>query len=311
MATTVADNEPAVADGAHPEVKSGAVVLRREEPAGSIAAFASQGHFESAQRMAKALASSTMVPEDYRGPDGVANCLVAMELASRTGASVLMVMQNMFVIHGRPGWSATFLIASVNSCGRFTPLRFQFEGTEKQNGWRCRAVAREKATGDLLEGEWITWEMVNAEGWTSKTGSKWRTMPGQMMRYRAASFWTRTYCPEISLGMHSADEIEDMSEPRSDAPSPAAQRLNSALARVVAQEAEATKVEGAAEATTATEPESAEPRRAAPVAEAPAPSPTKKKDRDNAQLPFAAPAAGFPCPDCGATKLPHRAGCRA
>jgi hypothetical protein len=180
----------------------------------SIAAFASLGNFEAAQRMAKALSSSTIVPESYRGEKGFPNCLVAMELASRTRASVMMVMQNVHVIQGKPSWSASFLIASVNSCGRFSPLRFETEGEPIKEGWRCRAVATELATGNVLEGEWITAGMVIGEGWSTKAGSKWKTMPGQMIRYRAASFWTRVYAPEISLGMRTIDEVEDIGEPR-------------------------------------------------------------------------------------------------
>lgn len=180
----------------------------------SIATFASIGNFEAATRMAKALASSSIVPEAYRGEKGVANCLVALELANRTGASVMMVMQNVHIIQGKPSWSATFLIASVNSCGRFSPLRFEIEGETMKEGWRGRAVATELATGQVLEGEWITAGMVHGEGWANKAGSKWKTMPGQMIRYRAASFWTRVYAPEISLGMRTLDEVEDIGEPR-------------------------------------------------------------------------------------------------
>jgi hypothetical protein len=209
---------------------STAIAIRDDETSnGSIAAFASQQNFVAAQRIAKALASSSLVPKAYQGPNGVANCLVAMELASRTGASVLMVMQNLHVIQGRPSWSAAFLIASINSCGRFSPLRYQFQGSEAQAGWRCRAVARDLASGDILEGEWITWEMVHGEGWLAKPGSKWKTMPGQMIRYRAASFWVRTYAPEISIGMHSAEEVADTFEARS---STATADINAAIRAV-------------------------------------------------------------------------------
>lgn len=212
---TVQEPSVALVPASHPESRQ------------SIAAFASVGNFEAAQRMAKALASSSIVPEAYRGEKGVANCLVAMELASRTGASVMMVMQNVHVIQGKPSWSAAFLIASVNSCGRFSPLRFETEGEPIKEGWRCRAVAKELATGDVLEGEWITAAMVHGEGWASKAGSKWKTMPGQMGRYRAASFWTRAYAPEISLGMRTLDEVEDIGEPRTV--SLATASLNAAL----------------------------------------------------------------------------------
>lgn len=160
------------------------------------------------QREAKLLASSSMVPKEYQG--NISNCIVAMEMAARIGASALAVMQSLDVIHGRPAWRATFLIATVNTCGRFTSLRYRFEGARGTPSWGCCAVATDRETGDELVGEVITIKMANDEGWTKKTGSKWLTMPGQMLRYRAAAFWTRVYAPELSLGMHTSDEIEDI-----------------------------------------------------------------------------------------------------
>ena len=93
---------------------------------GAIGAFASEGNFEAAQRMGMALTKSSLVPKEYQ--DNLPNCLIAMELANRTGASVFMVMQNLDIIHGRPAWRSQFLIATVNASGRFSPLRFRFEG---------------------------------------------------------------------------------------------------------------------------------------------------------------------------------------
>lgn len=217
------------------EQESTALIVRESEPdaTGSISAFASSANYEAAKKMALALSYSTIVPEAYRGDRGVANCLIALELAGRTGASVMMVMQNLHVIQGKPSWSAAFLIASVNSCGRFSPIRYELEGEEAKDGWRCRAYAKDLATGDRLDGEWITWKMVKAEGWLSKAGSKWQTMPGQMIRYRAASFWSRTYAPEISLGMHTSDEIAEVVE-RGE-PSAKARDLNAALEVVQAE----------------------------------------------------------------------------
>ena len=78
--------------------------------------------FELVQRQAKALSLSTMIPKDYQ--NNIPNTLVALEMAQRLGASPLMVMQNLHIIHGRPSWSSTFIIAALNSCGRFTALRF-------------------------------------------------------------------------------------------------------------------------------------------------------------------------------------------
>ena len=158
--------------------------------------------FDLIQRKAKALAASTMIPKDYQ--NNIPNTLVALEMAHRIGASPLMVMQNLHIIHGRPSWSSTFIIAALNACGRFTALRF--EATED----KCRAVATEKETGAFLEGPWITIQMAKDEGWLTKAGSKWKTMPELMMRYRAAAFFGRLYAPEIMMGMHTEFEVQDM-----------------------------------------------------------------------------------------------------
>ena len=165
--------------------------------------------FELVQRQAKMLASSTMVPKDFA--NNVPNCAIALNVSKRTGIDVLMVTQNLAIIHGRPSWSATALIGMIKSSGKFTPLRFVFD--DDDNPTSCYAVARDVATGEELRGEKITLEMAKREGWSTKNGSKWITMPGQMLRYRAASFWSRAYASDISLGMYTTDEVRDFAEP--------------------------------------------------------------------------------------------------
>ena len=162
--------------------------------------------FELVQRQAKALSMSTMIPKDYQ--NNIPNTLVALEMAQRIGASPLMVMQNLHIIHGRPSWSSTFVIAALNACGRFSAMRFEMDGADK-----CRAVATERETNHVLEGPWVTMQMAKEEGWLNKAGSKWKTMPELMMRYRAAAFFGRLYAPEIMMGMHTEFEVQDM-QPR-------------------------------------------------------------------------------------------------
>lgn len=174
---------------------------------------AAESAFSLAVRQAKALTSSTLVPEAYRGDKNLGNAMIALEVANRIGASPIMVMQNLYVVHGRPSWSSTFLIATVNACGRFTPLRFEVVGLDPDaEDYRVRAVAKDKESGETCEGPWITWKMVKAEGWAGKTGSKWKTMPSLMFNYRAAAFWSRLYAPELSLGIHTAEEVQDFAD---------------------------------------------------------------------------------------------------
>lgn len=169
--------------------------------------FNSASSWDLAQRIAKAFAASTLVPQQYQG--NLANCIVALEMANRMGASPLLVMQNLYIVHGNPGWSSKFLVATFNQCGRFSALRYEFVGKPGSKEWGCRAWAVEKVTGEKLVGATITVDMADKEGWSKKSGSKWLTMPEQMLMYRAAAFFVRAYAPEISMGLRSVDEIED------------------------------------------------------------------------------------------------------
>lgn len=178
-------------------------------PAHSITAFSNAASFESAQRMALALVSSNIVPEQYRGKDNIGNAIVALEMAQRIGASPLAVMQNLNIIHGRPSWSSTFIIAALNSCGRFAPIRFEVTGDGDDRS--CIAWTTDK-TGERLEGPPASIAMAKAEGWFAKNGSKWKTMPELMLRYRAAAFFGRLYAPDVLNGMHATEEVEDIGD---------------------------------------------------------------------------------------------------
>lgn len=169
--------------------------------------FNSAVSWELAQRIGKAFASSELVPQIYRGK--LANCIVALEMANRMGASPLMVMQNLYIVHGNPGWSSKFLIATFNQSGKFSALRFEFDRDKAGVATGCRAWAVEKATQEKLVGSTVTLEMAKKEGWSTKSGSKWLTMPEQMLMYRAASFFVRTYAPEISMGLQTAEDLYD------------------------------------------------------------------------------------------------------
>ena len=167
--------------------------------------------FAVAQRKGAMFAQSTIVPQAYQ--NNISNCVIALDMAERMGAAPLMVMQNLYVVHGTPSFSSKFLVASINASKRFSPLRYEFKGEEGTPSLGCRCYAYEagdKEQKDPLYGDWITMEMAVKEGWATKSGSKWATMPGQMLRYRAAAFWQRVYCPEISMGLISTEEAEEL-----------------------------------------------------------------------------------------------------
>ena len=163
--------------------------------------------FSLMQRVANALSQSTLVPQQFQG--NIPNCLIGLEMAQRIGASPLMIMQNLFVVHGRPGWSAKFLIASFNQCGRFSAVRYEWSGTRGKDDWGCRAYATEKATDEKIQGPLITIDLAKKEGWHDKNGSKWKTIPELMLMYRAAAWMINSHAPEISMGLNTAEELGD------------------------------------------------------------------------------------------------------
>lgn len=171
----------------------------------TLSVFSGEENFKNAMQMATQLAKSDMIPTIYKNKPE--NCIIALELSNRLKFSPFLVMQNMYIVQGKPSWSSSFIISCINGSGRFTgPLKFEMDAGRT----KCRAYATEKISGDKLVGPLITMEMAQAEGWLGKNGSKWKTMPELMLRYRAAAFFGRLYCPEIINGMLTDDEAEDV-----------------------------------------------------------------------------------------------------
>lgn len=168
--------------------------------------FIDASSFEHAQRIAKMLAGSDIVPEQYR--NRIDNTMVALEMSNRMQVSPLMVMQNLDIIHGKPAFNSKFTAAMVNSCGKYTSLRYRFTGEGDKR--TCVAFAKDIASGEILEGPPVSVSMAKAEGWWTKKGSKWPTMTDLMLTYRAATFFCRVYEPGLTMGIPTTDELQDI-----------------------------------------------------------------------------------------------------
>lgn len=172
----------------------------------SLGIFGTSDNFIMAMQMAKALASSTIVPQTFQKNE--ANCLIAIEQAQRLRVSPMMVMQNLHVIQGRPSWSSKFLIAAINNSGKFD-MELQFEETQDKDGKPFSCTAWTTKNGRKVNGMTVDMDMAKEEGWLSKNGSKWKTMPQLMLRYRAASFFSSLNCPELTMGLYTREEMQD------------------------------------------------------------------------------------------------------
>ena len=180
----------------------------------SLGIFGTSDNFKMAWQMAQALAASTVVPAPFQ--NNPSNCLIAIEQANRLKMSPFMVMQNLYVIQGKPSWSSKFLIAMINGSGKFD-TELQYDETKDKDGKPYSCLAWAMKSGRRIEGMVVDMQMAKDEGWIAKNGSKWKTLPALMLRYRAASFFASLNCPEVSLGIYTQEEIidNDMREYRS------------------------------------------------------------------------------------------------
>jgi len=189
----------------------------------AISMFTDTDLMERTQRACKMLVYSDLVPDIYKvsanNPEAkaIANAFIAFNKASILGIDPLTVMQNMYIVKGKPSWSSSFLISCVNSCGRFNSLKFKWGeegevviGGNKVKNLTCVAWTTEKDddTNTPLCSAKISLQMAVSEGWATNT--KWKNMPEQMLMFRSASFWVRVHAPEISMGMYTGDENEDI-----------------------------------------------------------------------------------------------------
>ena len=159
-------------------------------------------------KIAKTLSNSSILPAQYRG--NVANCFVACEMAARMDVSPLFVMQNLHVIEGRPSWSSSACIALINGCGLFRDVRFNMVGEMGTPSRGCYISATRADTGEHVQGTTVTIQLAIDEGWMERKGSKWKTMPEQMLKYRAAAFFARIECPNVLMGFMLDDESRDI-----------------------------------------------------------------------------------------------------
>lgn len=165
------------------ELKTSAVARPKQDTPMSL--LTGDG-FIQLQRVASALSSSTMVPVQYRAftevkefgkvtgyldnPAGLPNCIVALNMAVRMNADPLMIMQNLHVIEGRPSWSSQFIIAMLNSSGKFSPLRFELSepGEEETISYTVNVWTKGNKT---VEARTATFRHQSCVAWVIESGT--------------------------------------------------------------------------------------------------------------------------------------------
>ena len=176
-----------------------------------VTVWTDKKQFDQLLRAANMLSQTSIIPATYQGKPQ--DCFVALEMATRMGVSPLVVMQNMYVVKGKPAWAGQACTMFINSCGKFTQVKHVYTGEKGTDSRGCYVTATRISDGIQVNGVEVTIAMAKAEGWTANT--KWRTMPELMLAYRASAFFARVHCPEALMGVQLADEIYDADVNRS------------------------------------------------------------------------------------------------
>jgi hypothetical protein len=157
-------------------------------------------------KFATELSKSELVPQSYQNKP--ANVMIAWDMGNRMNVSPLWVMQNSCIVRGKFGWSGQACKALIDGCGKFSHSRFVEVGERGKDTWGYYLEAVEKGTGEVVKGTAVTMQLAKEEGWLSN--SKWKSMSEQMLKYRCASFFARTECPNVLGGYQTAEELEDV-----------------------------------------------------------------------------------------------------
>lgn len=155
-------------------------------------------------RSAKAFAASKVVPDHFRGdPD---SCFVVLAMARRHGEDPLALLQNMYLVHGRPGFFTEYLIARARQQGldlRWRVVQGQAPVKDLQNVEVTCYVHGD--TDPDRATKLSTADAVRA-GWTKS--DQYKHNMERMLRWRTASWWISLYAPHIKHGLPTVEDME-------------------------------------------------------------------------------------------------------
>lgn len=208
------------------------IILATQTSSLSTNVFSDREAFQNLFGMAKMFASSALVPINYQGKP--MDCAIAIDMANRMGVSPMMVMQNLYVVKGKPQWSGQACMTLIQGSRKFRDVHHVYFGEKNTDEWGCYVEAERINNGETVQGAAVTIAMAKAEGWYSKKDkygnetSKWQTIPELMLAYRASAFFARVHIPESLMGVYVEGEVEDIKKqerPTTDDPLGLSQKI--------------------------------------------------------------------------------------
>lgn len=152
--------------------------------------------------------SNGLVPKAFEGD--VNSIYIMSKKADQMKVDIIEVLQGGYFVHGKWGWSAEFMVNRVLGIGFFAKIEYKSGGDLKDGSAWMQAVGV-YPDGTKAEGTAVSLKMAADEGWSTKNGSKWKTMPALMLRKRAQTFMIREFAPHCFSGeTRTHDELEDV-----------------------------------------------------------------------------------------------------
>lgn len=159
-------------------------------------------NFPQTRDIANALAASDLVPPHFQKKPS--NVLIALEFAHRNNIAPFAAMQSMFVVHGRVGMSASMAISLARKHNVWKKMTYKTTGSGPSLAVTAVATLHDDSEASAT----VTMGMANEAGWSKN--AVYKSIPEQMLKYRAATFLIRSHFPEVLFGMQTTEEIEDV-----------------------------------------------------------------------------------------------------
>jgi hypothetical protein len=169
--------------------------------------FAPQ-NLEQAISFSKLVATSDLVPKDYKGKPG--NVLIAIQMGAEVGLAPMQALQSVAVINGRPSLWGDGALAVVQTHPDYEWHKEWVEGT----GEKMVAVCQVKRNGsEVHETRFSVDDAKTAKLWGKRgyngQDTPWITSPKRMLAMRARAFALRDKFSDALRGLAIAEEVQD------------------------------------------------------------------------------------------------------
>ena len=181
-------------------------------------------------RVAEVMASGkTTVPAHLRG--SVGDCMAIVMQAARWNMDPFAVAQKSHLVNGTLGYEAQLINAVVITqapiterpryewfgdwskvLGKFVEKQGRNDSTYKAPGWKTEdevGLGVRVYVTLIGEEEPRPLELLLSQAQV-RNSTLWASDPRQQLAYLAIKRWARLYCPDVLLGVYSADELEDV-----------------------------------------------------------------------------------------------------